>query len=211
MKFDRKFLRLYAVTAGVSTGIAELTEAVRGGVTCVQIREKELPFPAFLEKANAFKQICDHSGIPLIVNDNIEVARSCRADGVHIGQKDGSIEAARNLLGQNVFIGVSVHSIEEALQAVQDGADYLGVGALFPTETKLDAQSVSLEILHEICSQVTIPVVGIGGINQTNIHKLRGMGLAGIAVVSAIFNAPDIYQAVCQCNIMFNGDDMEND
>ena len=185
----RSSLRLYAVTP---CGCAE--EAVRavlaGGATFLQIREKNLPREVFVEKARRFRTLCP-SGVPYVVNDDLDVALASGADGAHIGQGDGSVAEARRKLGQDRILGVSATTVAEAVAAERDGADYLGVGAVFPTRTKDDAADVSPETLHAICASVRIPVVAIGGIGEDNLPRLAGSGVAGAAVVSALFGADD--------------------
>jgi len=192
MKCSRNSLRLYAVTNGELTEEADLTAALSGGVTMVQLREKALSDSLFLDKAKRFQKICASFSVPLIINDRADIAAASDADGVHIGQSDGTIEEARRLIGPDRILGVSVHTPEEALSACRLGADYLGVGALFPTATKLDAEIVSLDTLREICRISPVPVVGIGGIGLNNAELLAGTGIAGIAVISAVFSQPDI-------------------
>lgn len=196
MKCDKRLMRLYAVTDRAWTKDKNLTlqikEALDGGVTCVQLREKHLENDAFLKEAMEIGALCRKYKVPFIVNDNIEVALKSDADGVHIGQEDMDITSARKILGEKKIIGVSVETVEQAMIAERSGADYLGVGAVFPTSTKDDAYSISFETLKEICQTVSIPVVAIGGICKDNVLKLKGSGIDGIAVVSAIFNSDDI-------------------
>ncbi|MCI9272075.1 MAG: thiamine phosphate synthase [Dorea sp.] len=196
MKCDKRHMRLYAVTdrawVGKRTLIQQVEEALKGGATCVQLREKELEDALFLQEAKEICALCRRYSVPFIVNDNVEVARACGADGVHVGQKDMAAGEARRRIGTDMLLGVSVHTVEEARQAVQDGADYLGLGAVFPTNTKTDAEQMPGEILGVICAAVDVPVVAIGGINRDNLLKLSGSGLDGVALVSAIFSAEDI-------------------
>lgn len=196
MKCDKRLMRLYAVTDRAWTKDKSLTlqikEALDGGVTCVQLREKHLENDAFLREALEIGALCTKYKVPFIVNDNIEVALKSDADGVHIGQEDMDVKSARKILGEKKIIGVSVETVEQALIAERSGADYLGVGAVFPTSTKDDAYSISFETLKEICQTVSIPVVAIGGICKDNVLKLKGSGIDGVAVVSAIFNSDDI-------------------
>lgn len=198
-RFSGKDLLLYAVTdrAWLREKTLEqlVEEAILGGVTCVQLREKSLDDPSFLEEAVRMKEICARHNVPLIVNDNVEVARACGADGVHVGQEDMAAARAREMLGENVIIGVSVHTPEQALQAEQDGADYLGLGAVFPTSTKTDVGVMPNETIRAICESVHIPVVAIGGINEKTLPLLAGSKIDGVAVVSALFAAPDIREA----------------
>ena len=196
MKCDRQTMRLYAVTDRAWVGRQTLPEqveaALKGGATCVQLREKELDRAAFLEEARTLAALCRRYGVPLIINDNVEVALSAGADGVHVGQDDLTVEQVRRLAGDRLIVGVSAHTVEQALAAQAGGADYLGVGAVFATATKSDAHVLPRETLAEICRAVDIPVVAIGGISADNLLQLAGTGVDGVALVSAIFSAPDI-------------------
>ena len=196
MKCDKKTMLLYAVTDRMWTGKQTLYEqvedALRGGVTCVQLREKELDEDAFLKEAIEIKELCHKYRVPFFVNDNVEIAIQCGADGIHVGQEDMAAGAVRALVGDRMMIGVSVHTVEEAIEAVKNGADCLGVGAMFSTSTKLDADVLPMQTLSDICHAVDIPVVAIGGLNKNNIAKLAGTGVDGVALVSAIFAAEDI-------------------
>lgn len=196
MKCDKKTMLLYAVTDRAWTGKQSLLEqveaALRGGATCVQLREKTLSDEAFLAEALEVSQLCRRYGVPLFINDNVEVAIQCRADGIHVGQEDMAAAQVRRRVGDDMMIGVSVHSVAEALDAVRDGADCLGVGAMFSTSTKADADVLPPGTLRAICDAVDIPVVAIGGITKHNIAQLAGSGVDGVALVSAIFSAPDI-------------------
>ena len=196
MKCDRQTMRLYAVTDRAWVGRQTLPEqveaALKGGATCVQLREKELDGAAFLEEAKVLTALCRRYGVPLIINDNVEVALASGADGVHVGQDDLTVEQVRRLAGDRLIVGVSAHSVEQALAAQAGGADYLGVGAVFATATKSDAHVLPRETLAEICRAVDIPVVAIGGIGEDNLLQLAGTGVDGAALVSAIFSAPDI-------------------
>lgn len=196
MKCDRQTMRLYAVTDRAWVGRQTLPEqveaALKGGATCVQLREKELDGAAFLEEARTLAALCRRYGVPLIINDNVEVALAAGADGVHVGQDDLTVEQVRRLAGDRLIVGVSAHSVEQALAAQAGGADYLGVGAVFATATKSDAHVLPRETLAEICRAVDIPVVAIGGIGEDNLLQLAGTGVDGAALVSAIFSAPDI-------------------
>lgn len=198
-KFGRDKLLLYAVTDRTwlkgRTMEEQVEEALKGGVTCVQLREKKLDKTALIEEAKSIKRLCEEYNVPFIINDDPETALLVGADGVHVGQKDMSPAAARELLGENKIIGVSARTVEQALKAQKEGADYLGVGAVFGTGTKADAQAISLESLRDICRAVKIPVVAIGGINEEHIPRLSGTGIAGVAVVSAIFASDDIKEA----------------
>ncbi len=196
MKCDKKTMLLYAVTDRMWTGKQTLYEqveaALRGGVTCVQLREKELSDEEFLKEAIEIKNLCEKYGVPFFINDNVDVAIKCKADGIHVGQEDMEAGKVRCLVGDNMIIGVSVHTVDEALEAVKNGADCLGVGAMFSTSTKADADVLSMQTLHDICHAVDIPIVAIGGLNKANISSLAGTGVDGVALVSAIFAAKDI-------------------
>ena len=199
MKLENKTMLVYAVTDRTwlngSTLKQQVEQAIKGDATLIQLREKELSYTAFLEQAIQLKKVTDKYHIPLIINDNVDVAKAVNAEGVHVGQKDMEAGAVRQKLGENKIIGVSVQTVEQALLAQKQGADYLGVGAVFSTSTKLDASEVSFETLQKICNAVSIPVVAIGGISQSNILQLKGSGIDGVAVVSAIFAQKDITQA----------------
>ena len=193
----RESMKLYAVTScGLNESLIPAVEsALKGGATFIQLREKDLDKEAFLKEALAVKALCRQFNVPFVINDNVEIARLADADGVHLGQDDMPVEQARQILGANKIIGVSAHTVEQALQAQRGGADYLGVGAVFNTSTKLDAEPMSKETVKAICSAVSIPVVAIGGITRENLLQLSGCGLSGAAVVSALFSQPDIEQA----------------
>ena len=196
MKCDKKAMLLYAVTDRAWVGKQSLYQqvecALRGGATCVQLREKELDDEAFLNEAMEISALCRKYGVPFFINDNVEIAIKCRADGIHVGQEDMEASKVRERVGSDMMIGVSVHSVEEALEAVKNGADCLGVGAMFSTSTKTDVNVMPKETLRDICAAVDIPVVAIGGINKSNISQLAGTGVNGVALVSAIFAADDI-------------------
>mgnify|MGYP000106702001 FL=1 len=187
---------LYAVTdrtwSGEQTLYEQVEAALKGGVTCVQLREKELDEAAFLQEAKDICALCRRYHIPFIVNDNVDIAVACGADGIHVGQEDMVAGEVRRRVGDAMILGVSVHTVEEARQAVHDGADYLGLGAVFPTSTKADADQMTSETLRDICSAVDVPIVAIGGINRDNLLSLAGSGVDGAALVSAIFSAEDI-------------------
>ena len=195
MKCDKDTLLLYAVTDRAWTGgqplARQVEAALQNGVTCLQLREKALDPAAFREEARQMALLCGRYGVPLIINDNVEVALACGAAGVHLGQQDMPIAQARRMAGPDLILGASAHTVQEALEAQAAGADYLGVGAVFSTSTKADASPLPLTTLREICAAVSIPVVAIGGITETNLLQLTGCGAAGVAVVSAIFGAPD--------------------
>ncbi len=195
-------LLLYAVTdrswLNGRTLESVVESAVAGGVTMIQLREKNLGHDDFLNEAIRIKKVCDEHGVTFIVNDDVDIALECGAHGVHIGQSDMEAQKARHILGDDRIIGVSASTVQQALDAQAAGADYIGVGAIFPTGTKTDADSVSLDTLRSICSAVSIPVVAIGGINCNNILKLKGSGISGVAVVSAVFAAADVKNAASQ-------------
>lgn len=196
MRFDKKYAILYAVTDRAWTDKQNLYEqvesALKGGVTCVQLREKNLCEEIFLQEAIKIKDLCKKYSVPFLINDNVDIAIKCNADGIHVGQEDMAVSEVRKLVGDKMIIGVSVQSVNEALDAVKNGADYLGVGAMFSTSTKLDANITSFETLKSICNTVNIPVVAIGGIGKNNIMKLAGSKVDGVALVSAIFGADNI-------------------
>lgn len=201
MKCDNETMLLYAVTDRAWTGKQTLMEqveaALKGGATCIQLREKELDEESFLQEAVEMKALCERYGIPFIVNDNVDIAIKCKADGIHVGQKDMEAGNVRALVGEGMIVGVSAQTVEQAIAAEKAGADYLGVGAMFSTTTKLDAFEVSRETAKAICAAVSIPVVAIGGINKKNLLELSGTGVDGVALVSAIFGAEDI-EAECK-------------
>ena len=196
MKCKEEYMRLYAVTDRMWTGkqtlMEQVEDALKGGATCVQLREKELDEESFLQEAYEMKALCEKYGVPFFINDNVEIAIKCKADGIHVGQDDMEASNVRALVGEEMMIGVSVNCVEQALAAVQAGADCLGVGAMFSTATKLDADSVTFETLKEICNAVDIPVVAIGGISKENMMQLKGTDVDGVALVSAIFGAENI-------------------
>ena len=204
MKCTEEMMRLYAVTDRAWIGKQSLAEqvesALRGGVTCVQLREKELDEERFLREAEEIFALCKRYRVPFFINDNVAFALRCHADGVHVGQDDMDVAEVRRLVGQEMMIGVSVHTVEEACVAAEGGADYLGVGAMFATSTKTDASLVTKETLRAICDAVSIPVVAIGGINKSNLLELAGTGVDGVALVSAIFSAADI---TAECRLLY--------
>ena len=196
MKCDKQYLRLYAVTDRTwtekQTLFQQVEAAVKGGATCVQLREKELDEAAFLQEAKEICALCRRYNVPFIVNDNVDIALACGADGVHVCQEDMAAGDVRCRAGKDIILGVTVHTVEEARQAVLNGADYLGLGAVFPTGTKTDAEQMPGDMLRAICDSVELPIVAIGGINRDNLFKLSGSGVDGVALVSAIFSAEDI-------------------
>ena len=197
--FYKEMLKLYLVTDRKWLNGRKLTDdlekAILGGVTTIQLREKNLSNEEFISIAKDVKKVCQKYHIPLIINDNLEVALAINSDGIHIGQNDIPASIVRKQIGPDKILGVSVHNLKEAFQAKIDGADYVGVGAIFSTETKNDATNVTLDSLKKICDNIDLPVVAIGGINLDNISKLKDINIAGIAVVSAIMNADDITAA----------------
>ena len=200
MRFDKDDLLLYAVTDRTWLGPGETLDqaveaALKGGTTFVQLREKHLDEDAFLEEAGQLKILCRQYGVPFVVNDNVEIAMAVDADGVHVGQDDMEAGDVRRKIGPSKILGVSAQTVEQALLAQERGADYLGVGAVFATGSKDDADDVSHDTLQAICEAVDIPVVAIGGITRENVQQLAGRGLAGIAVISAIFAQDDIQNA----------------
>jgi thiamine-phosphate pyrophosphorylase len=202
MKFDKKDLLLYAVTdrswLGSQTLYEQVEEALIGGATFIQLREKELDDDTFLAEAIEIQELCRRYNVPFVINDNVEIARKINADGVHVGQSDMEAGNVRAILGEDKILGVSAQTVEQAILAEKRGADYLGVGAVFHTGSKADADDVSYETLKAICKAVNIPVVAIGGIGKHNVTELHGSGICGIAVISAIFAAEDIMSATSE-------------
>ena len=199
MKVLPQQLRLYAVTDRTWLNGRRLADvvaqAIDGGATFVQLREKCLDEHDLLAEAEELSALCHFRHVPFVIDDNVEVALAAGADGVHVGQSDMEALDVRAKLGPDKIIGVSAHSVEEALLAEKHGADYLGVGAMFPTGSKADVQELPYETLKEICAAVSIPVVAIGGISQENVAKLAGSGICGVAVISAIYAAKNIKSA----------------
>lgn len=205
MKFDNNCncksedLLLYAVTdrhwLGDRTLYEQVEEAIKGGATFIQLREKNLDEEHFLKEALEIQKLCKKYGVPFVINDNVEIAKKIDADGVHVGQSDMEALNVRELLGPDKIIGVSTQTVEQALKAEAHGADYLGVGAVFPTGSKDDAEVLDRSTLKAICDAVHIPVIAIGGITHDNVKELGGSGICGIAVISAIFAQPDIEHA----------------
>ena len=189
-------LLLYAVTdrswLNGETLYAQVEKALKGGVTFVQLREKALDEQAFLEEAKEIQKLCAQYHVPFVINDNVEIAAQIGADGVHVGQSDMEAGDVREKLGPDRIIGVSAQTVEQAVRAQERGADYLGVGAVFPTGSKADAVEVSHETVRAIAEAVDIPVIAIGGITKDNVSELSGTGICGIAVISAIFAQEDI-------------------
>lgn len=205
MKLDKSVLSLYAVTdrrwCGEKTFEQQIEESIEGGITILQLREKNITYQKFKDEGIKVKKICSAYYIPFIIDDDVYLAKEIDADGVHIGQSDMKLIDARKVLGNEKIIGVSVQTVEQAVSAEKYGADYLGVGAVFSTNTKDDADSVSLETLKAICASVSIPVVAIGGITFENIASLSGSGISGIAAISAIYAQKDIRLS---CKLLHN-------
>lgn len=199
MNFSREDLKLYLVTdrrwLEGEDFIETLEEALKGGVTFLQLREKDLGYAEFLELAKKVKVLAQKYRVPFVVNDSVEIARAVDADGVHIGQGDMNFAKAREILGREKIIGLSCSNLEEARLAKAAGADYIGVGAVFPTDSKEDADKVGLEILRTIGEEVDIPIVGIGGINKDNIGDLKGMKVDGVSLISAILKSENKLEA----------------
>lgn len=196
MNCTAEMLRLYAVTdrawVGKLTLPQQVEAALKGGATCVQLREKNLADSSVLAEAREISALCKQYRVPFILNDNVALAAQCGADGVHLGQEDMDPAQARRILGPDAIIGVSAHNVAEAKAAVAAGADYLGCGAMFATTTKTNVTALPKETLRAICSAVPVPVVAIGGISKQNLLSLAHCGEAGVALVSAIFAAEDI-------------------
>lgn len=192
-------LKLYAVTDRTNLNNKQLSDsveqAIKGGVTCVQLREKYINFNEYVSMAIEIREICHKYGIPLIINDNYKVALESGADGVHVGIEDTAVSEIRKNTGNNFIIGATAKTVEQALKAQNDGADYLGVGAVFQSPTKTNAIRITPESLSQICHSVKIPVVAIGGINLNNIHLIKDCGQSGIAVVSALFSQDNIKES----------------
>ena len=199
MKCDKKDLLLYAVTdrswLGDQTLYEQVEEALQGGATFIQLREKELDDDTFMSEAIAIKELCRKYNVPFVINDNVDIACKMDADGVHVGQSDMEAGDVRALIGEDRILGVSAQTVEQAVLAEARGAYYLGVGAVFHTGSKADADDVSHETLKAICDAVNIPVIAIGGIGKHNVMELKGSGICGVAVISAIFAAKDIKAA----------------
>ena len=199
MNVKKEDLLLYAVTdrswLKEETLYTQVEKALKGGATFMQLREKDLDEESFYQEAIELKELCRRYQVPFVINDNVEIAKKMSADGVHVGQSDMAATDVRKILGEGKILGVSAQTVEQAVLAEQMGADYLGVGAVFPTGTKADAVEVDVETLKAICTAVNIPVIAIGGITAENLSELSGSGICGIAVVSAIFAAEDITNA----------------
>lgn len=202
----RAGMLLYAVTdsAWLAGHTLEscVADALAGGATFVQLREKDASTDELVRAGWLLKRLCAEAGVPFVVDDDVEAARLLDADGVHVGQEDESCAAARAALGSGKIVGVSVRTLDEARAAEASGADYLGVGAVFGTATKPEAAEVSLDDLRAICEAVSIPVVAIGGLNEQTIGVLAGSGAAGAAVVSAIFAADDVRSSTARLRLV---------
>lgn len=205
MKCDKENLLLYAVTDRSwlkdETLYCQVEKALKGGATFIQLREKTLDKESFLQEAKEIKELCKKYKVPFVINDDVDIALAMDADGVHVGQSDMEAGDVRAKLGPDKIIGVSAHTVEEALLAQERGADYLGVGAVFATNSKDDVDVLSHDVLRDICKAVDIPVIAIGGIGKNNVEKLAGSGICGIAVISAIFAQPDIEAATKELKI----------
>lgn len=206
MNCDKKDLLLYAVTdrswLNGQTLCEQVEQALKGGVTFLQLREKELDDQEFLEEAQVIQQLCRKYQVPFLINDNVALAAKIGADGVHVGQSDMAAGEARAKLGTDRIIGVSARTVEEALEAQRQGADYLGVGAVFHTGSKADAAEVDHQVLRDICRAVDIPVIAIGGITRDNVAQLKHSGICGIAVISAIFAQKNIEAAASELRML---------
>jgi len=201
MKLTTEMMRLYAVTDRSwlrgQTLFEQVEQALIGGATLVQLREKELDEETFMREAVEMAKLCHRYGVPLLINDNVEIARRSGADGVHVGQDDMEVASVRGILGSDMIVGVTAKTVKQALRAQEAGADYLGSGAVFGSATKLNAKPMTKDLLKSICNAVSVPVVAIGGINRDNIMELAGADIDGVAVVSGIFAAADI-EAECR-------------
>ena len=199
MNCDKNSLLLYAVTdrswLNGRTLYEQVEDALKGGATFIQLREKKLDKEDFLKEAIEIQALCRQYHVPFVINDDVDIALQIDADGVHVGQSDMEAGDVRAKLGPDKIIGVSAQTVEQAVLAEQRGADYLGVGAVFPTGSKDDADDISHDTLQAICEAVQIPVIAIGGISKNNVLQLKGRGICGIAVISAIFAQPDIQAA----------------
>ena len=200
MKFHKDMLLLYAITDQAYTGeknlLQQIEEALASGVTCLQLREKNMDKQDFLKEAMAVRKRTRHYGVPLIINDDVEIAIACDADGVHVGQEDLTAGEVRRRMGPDRILGVTVKTAEQAVKAWKDGADYLGCGAVFPSPTKKNAIAITMDQLSAICRSVPIPVTAIGGITYENVSLLQGTGIGGVSVISGIFGQSDIPAAV---------------
>ena len=202
MKPIREQLLLYAITdrswIGRKTLYEQIEDALKGGVTLVQLREKGLDQAEFLREALQVKDLCHRYGVPLIINDNVDVALASGADGVHVGMEDAPVAAIRAKAPAGFLIGATAKTVDQARAAEAAGADYLGVGAVFPSPTKENARRITPSDLRTICAAVSIPAVAIGGITRDKLPALTGCGMAGVAVISALFGAEDISAAAAE-------------
>lgn len=212
MKYD---YTLYLVTdrslMSTATLIEAVEQAILGGCTMIQLREKNISSLDFYRQSVEVKKITEQYHVPFIINDRIDIAIAVNADGVHIGQSDIPAAIVRDLIGTDMLLGVSAASVKEAVQAANDGADYLGVGAMFPTGTKTDANYVSIEELKKIRHAVNLPIIAIGGINKGNIKQFHDTGINGLAVVSAIIAQPDIQKTAAEMKSMFYKEVLKHD
>ena len=202
MSISREQMKLYVVTdrswLNGKLFIEEIEKTLQGGATLIQLREKQLNYDEFLTEAKEVKKLTDKYNIPLIINDNVKIAMEINASGVHIGQGDMDAAEVRRLLGKDKILGVTAKTVEQAIKAEKAGASYLGVGAAFSTSTKLDTRVITFKAIRDICKAISIPVVAIGGIDETNIMNLKGLGIDGVALVSSIFAKSDVLQATKQ-------------
>lgn len=202
MSISKSQMKLYVVTdrswLDGKLFTEEIEKTLQGGATLIQLREKNLSYDEFLKEGKEIKKITDKYNIPLIINDNVEIAMNIDASGVHIGQNDMDAAEVKKLIGKDKILGVTAKTVEQAIKAEKDGASYIGVGAAFSTSTKLDTRVITFETIKNICKSVTIPVVAIGGIDENNIMNLKGLGIHGVALVSSIFSKEDVLLATKQ-------------
>lgn len=208
MKFIDDMLKLYAITDRswiIDSSLAkDVEQAILGGATMIQLREKKLDYTNLIYLASEIRTVCNKYNVPLIINDDVDVAIACNADGVHIGQSDTNISIAREKLGADKIIGVTAKTVEQAIMAEKAGANYLGSGAVFGSSTKIDATHMELELFSEICNSVKIPVCAIGGINKENMQELKDTGLKGVALVSSVFAVQNIKDECIEINNILN-------
>lgn len=208
MELKREYLKVYGITDRGCLKNGTLSEqvekALKGGVSMIQFREKVLEGEAYIEEAKKIRRLCAEYQVPFIINDSVEMAQKIGADGVHVGQKDMNAQMARKQMGRDKIIGVTARTLEQAIRAQEDGADYLGVGAVFHTASKKDAVDLDWEVLKEICATVDIPVVAIGGITTDNVSLLKGIGIDGVAVISGIFGQEDVEDAAGKMKELVN-------
>ncbi|HBL06140.1 MULTISPECIES: thiamine phosphate synthase [unclassified Clostridium] len=202
MSISKSQMKLYVVTdrswLDGKLFTEEIEKTLQGGATLIQLREKNLFYDEFLKEGKEIKKITDKYNIPLIINDNVEIAMNIDASGVHIGQSDMDAAEVKKRIGKDKILGVTAKTVEQAIKAEKDGASYIGVGAAFSTSTKLDTRVITFETIKNICKSVTIPVVAIGGIDENNIMNLKGLGIHGVALVSSIFSKEDVLLATKQ-------------